>query len=605
MNGQRNQGEPLEAPTIEGLTALNEIDLDVLGDQPLKTRIKYTGMVPGDIVNVRWLGRSAAGAAYDYTATFDIQAEHLVTGREVLIANSYIKDAAGGEAFYSYYRLADDPKPEAASLRTFCYVGVRPREQVETLAVMQAIQSHDLIIQPDTLPTAGMTVVVPRYQAMQEEDNVTLVVECYEPDGTLDDIWKAVVTVGKNHLDQDAISGVVAKRYFDWIDPGYILAYYEIEFALGGRLKSPVQRLRVDSASSLPDYLSKPSIDGYSEGDSLDPGNYPNGLLLKLPGYPGIADSDYLVLQWSVPGGLQYMPSARVDPSTRAADSIAFQVMPETLAVSQATAVSVSYLYGREGAALRSEVLQVNVQNARPLNVPLVEGAVADGAADSGNILADMSTSGVYVNVPPGSGLPGETLQVHWSGTASLGEYIAKAPASADKPLRFWIPPEYVPANMGRTPADTSWRFNVFYRLLRDEDTYIDSMPYKLRIKPLPGEILPTVDLPDGPVYLSKLPAAGARLQMGTWAFIAQEQLLTIVMEGVGSGPENEFVEFIVRDKKPVTAAEVRDGVNEMLPKSELMKLKEGENFTLYGRISFNGGEFYLKCPSQSTPLNP
>ncbi|MCE5979902.1 hypothetical protein [Pseudomonas sp. JR33AA] len=603
MNERLEQDEALEAPTIEGLTALNEIDLDALGDKPLTTLVKYTGMNINDHVVVRWLGRSAAGKAYDYTAEYFLGGEHL-DGLEVQITNSYIKDAAGGEAFYSYSRQANGPEPEAASLRTFCYIGVRPRRQVETLSVLQVVDSHGLIIQPDKLPTSGMRVVVPPYQAMQADDKVTLTVECYEPDGTLDDTWEQVVTVTQDHFGESAISGAVPKRYFDWIDPGYVLATYEIEFAAGGRLDAPVQRLQVDSKGTLPGYLGKPTIDEYDEGDPLDPRSFPNGLLVKLPDYPGIADSDYLTLQWSIPGGQPYMPSVRVDPSIRAADSIPFWISPETLAISQGSNVSVSYLYGREGEALRSEVLQVNVQHTRLLNVPLVEGAVTDGNASNGNILADLSIEGVYVNVPPGISLPGEELHVHWAGTGPLGEYVAKAPASQEKPLRFFIPPEYVSTNMGRTPADTSWRFDVFYRLSTDADTYIDSMPYKLRIKPLDIATLPTVDLTDGPVELGKLPEAGARLSMAKWPFIAPGQLLTIVMEGVD--PRGNGVEFIVRDAKAITDAEVRNGVNnEMLPKSELRKLKIGERFTLYARVSFNGGEFYLKYPSQSTPLNP
>ncbi|MFJ4053994.1 hypothetical protein ACIPZC_11080 [Pseudomonas sp. NPDC089743] len=603
MNKQLNQDEALEAPTIDGLTAFNEIDLNALGDEPLKTVIKYTGMAVNDYVVVRWLGRSAAGEAYDYSANYTLEAEHLVDGLEVKITNSYIKDAAGGEAFYSYTSEADGGSDEAASLRTFCYIGVRPRGHVETLSVLQVVDSHGLIVQPVNLPSSGVRVVVPPYQAMQIGDKVTLTVECYDPDGTPEGRWQQVVTVAEEHFGESAISHAVPKSEFDWIDPGYVLASYEIAFAVGGLLKSPVQRLEVDSTSTLPGYLEKPTIDGYVEGESLDPSRFPDGLLVKLPDYPGIADSDYLTLQWSIPGGQLYMPSVRVDPSTRAAASILFHISPQILALSQGSNVSVSYLYGRQGQALRSEVLQVAVDNARVLNVPSVEGAAADGDADIGHILADLSTGGVYVNVPRAITLPGEELQVHWAGTGPLGEYVAKVPDSPDDPLRFLIPPEYVPGNMGRTPADASWRFNVFYRLSSESGT-IDSMPYKLRIKPLDSATLPTVDLTDGPVYLHKLPEAGARLNMIKWPFIARGQLLTIVMEGVN--PRGETVQFIVRDEKPITDAEVREGVkNEMLPKSELRKLKEGENFTLYARVSFNNGAFYLKYPSQSTPLNP
>jgi len=235
----------------------------------------------------------------------------------------------------------------------------------------------------------------------------------------------------------------------------------------------------------------------------------------------------------------------------------------------------------------------------------VIEGVSRDGATGGGHILADLSTSGVYVNVPDGIKLPEEEAQVHWVGIGPLGEYVADKPAAPDEPLRFLIPPEQVSTNMGRTSVDTSWRFEVFYRLSnKDAGTYIDSKAYILRIKPLDRATLPTVDLTDGPVELGRLPDKGARLNMITWPFIAEGQLLTIVMEGVN--PRGVAVQFIVRDEKPITRDEVRNGVNdEWLPKSELRKLSVGDNFTLYARVSFNEGAFYLKFPSQSTKLNP
>ena len=606
MNERLDQDKALEleAPTIEGLTAFNEIDVDALAGESLKTLIKYTGMAEKDTVEMLWLGRGAAGDAWDHDGVHVVKSSDLANGFEVEIGYDYIKGAEGGEAFYSYTSKPDGSPQIATSLRTFCYIGVRDRGQVETLSVLQMVDSHGLIIQPDKLPSSGMRVVVPPYQAMQIGDKVTLTVECYEPGGKLDDTWEEEVTVAEEHFGESPISGAVPNEYLDWIDPGYVLAFYEIAFAVGGDLKSPVQRLEVKSGSALPGYLGKPTIDGYVEGQPLDPLSFPDGLLVELPAYPGIADSDYLTVQWSVPGGHLHMRSARVDPSTRAAASIPFHISPTMLAFSQGTDVSVSYLYGREGEALRSDVLLVTVEDARMLEVPVIEGVSRDGAAGSGHILADLSTSGVYVNVPRGIMLPDEEAQVHWVGIGPLGEYVAEKPAAPDEPLRFLIPPEQVPGNMGRTSVDTSWRFEVFYRLSnKDTGTYIDSKPYMLRIKPLDRATLPTVDLTDGPVYLGRLPEAGARLNMITWPFIDKRQLLTIVMEGVN--PRGEAVQYIVRDGKPITDAEVRNGVNdEWLPKSELLKLSVGDNFTLYACVSFNDGAFYLKFRSQSTKLN-
>ena len=55
MNVRLDQGKALEleSPTLEGRTAFNEIDVDALAGDPVKTLIKYTGMARDDRVQVR------------------------------------------------------------------------------------------------------------------------------------------------------------------------------------------------------------------------------------------------------------------------------------------------------------------------------------------------------------------------------------------------------------------------------------------------------------------------------------------------------------------------------------------------------------------------
>lgn len=596
--------DELPAPRIEGLTDANEIDLDKLGADDLRTIVKYEGMAINDRVRVSWLGRGATGKVFDYIANFTIENKDLPEGLVVPIENQHLVNAAGGEAFYSYVFEPGTPE-QAESLREVCYIGLRPRAQGEMLSVLQAVQSHGLIIQPDKLPSNGLTVMVPRYQAMREGDKVTLRIVGYESDGTEDDTWTREVVVGKSHFDKQAISDVVGKSFFDWIDPGYVEASYTIDFVDGGQLDSPVQRLTVDSNSALPGYLDKPVIEGYNEGDLLDPSKYPDGLLLKLPEYPGIADSDYIVMLWSVPGGgRQWLPSSRVDPSTRASDAITFLISQDLLAESQSAKVSVSYLYGRQGAGLRSQVLEVDVDRARIPAAPNIDRAETDGLPNTGYILAGESASGVYVDVPAKDVLEGEVPQVHWCGRTSFGQYVAKEPVSEANPLRFLIPPEYIPANMGQGEKDFSQQFDVFYRLHREGD-YVQSMAYKLRIKPLATDAYPSVTCQyadaDG-LSLAKVPENGwANLYLDTWKFVAAGQLLTIEMSGIDVAERP--VRVIVREAKAVTADEARNGVVERLQKDDLRKLKLNNPFTLSARVSFNGGEHFFAFRPYSPTL--
>ncbi|QNT42451.1 hypothetical protein ICJ54_09190 [Pseudomonas asiatica] len=243
------------------------------------------------------------------------------------------------------------------------------------------------------------------------------------------------------------------------------------------------------------------------------------------------------------------------------------------------------------------------MQRARLPDAPTVAKATSDGAANRGLILAGESTAGVYVDVPAAEVQEGEVPHVHWWGRTPFGQYIAQEPASPANPLRFWIPPEYVPANMGKGEKDFTERFDVFYRLTRGDD-YVQSQPYKLRIKPLATSTYPSVrceGFDDGGVSLAAVPEKGLGLMLDTWTFVAAGQLLTIEMSGVDKA--SQPVRVIVRDAKAVTVDEANNGVKELLAKDHLRKLKIDDRFTLSARVSFNGGEHFFQFIPYSLPL--
>lgn len=588
----------LEVPIVPDLTAFDEIDLETLGSADLVAFIKYTGMQAGDLVSPRWVGSSPSGDAFDDVgATVPVTESDLERGLLVTIKNDTLTSAAGGWAFFSYAQGGRE------SLRQFCYIGLRARGQDERLSVMQAIQSQGLVIHPDALDAAGVRFLVPPYQAMQAGDKITLTVAGYDEDGIEDDEERKVLTVTQEHLDKAALSHDVRRTFFRFIDPGYVLASYEIEFVDGEHAESPVQRLIVDSTATLPPLLDKPVIDGHDEGDPLDPTRFRNGLVVRVPMYDEMAVSDRIVLRWRSPAR-DYLQTLRVDPSTIASQSIAFRVDFAVLAEAQGATVEVSYLFGREEAGLRSEALQLRVAMARKLAALSINRATADELPNSGTLAADHTLGGVYVDVPPGVMQPDEALQVHWWGISSLGQYIADEPATPENPLRFHIPEQYVPANMGRGDKDESRRFPVFYRLVSAAG-YVDSEHFLLRIKPQPAEYLPQINCEQaGPnsLSLAAVPAAGADLSLGTWAFIAEGQALTL---SIGRDRGTGSWEAAIRDAEPVTALEMSVGIKAKLARSLIEQVPVGETFTLFARASFNGGEFFTEFKSTSLQLVP
>lgn len=588
----------LEQPSVPALNDNNEIDLDQLGAEDLLTYIKYSGIQINDKVTPRWFGASPSGEAFDdVQSTYYVEAEDLNDGVPVEIANAIVVGAGGGEAFYSY--TVNDTED---SLRKFCFVGIRPRAGREGISVVHAIQSHELVIKPNELETAGVNFVILPYQAMQIGDRITFTFQGVDEYGFEDPPEVETLVVTKEHFGEKPLGFTVGKNLFRFIDPGSAKVSYRITFVDGQTAQSPLQNFTVDSDEILPGYLPEPVIVGHVPGETLDPGKFREGLTVTIEGYPGLDISDQVVLRWRSPVR-DLVQVMRVDASTLAVGAIIFRVPAEFVLENQGLGIGLSYLFSREGAGQRSQELPVTVATARVLTAPRVIDATPDEQNDHGTLRAIDGISGVRVQVPDVL-QPGESLHVHWSGWPVLGEYIATTPQGSD-PLTFHIPAQYVPANMGRGTVDQSRRFEVSYRVIVNGD-YLESSPYHLRISPLPTNEYPRVSCEQavsGSLSLARVPSAGADLVLGTWRFGGAGQLLNLSISGVTqSGALNEDI----RDaSEPVTANEASNGIRAKLPRALLQRLKLNEAFTLHARVSFDGGVYYVSFPNLSLTLLP
>lgn len=592
----KDNKQGLEKPRIQGLNADNEIDLDQLGTSHLVTYIRYPGMTSTDLVSPNWLGANAVGDAFD-----DVGATYLVgdvdpaVGLKVEILNSVVRGAEGGEAFYSY-----TVNGSANSLRTFCFVGVRPKAPSEGLSAILAVQSHSLIIKPDELESVGVMFVVMPYQAMQLDDEITFTFQGFDEDGFADPPEIEKLTVTKEHFGNKPLMFTVGKNIFRFIDPGTAQVSYSVTFADGKSLDSPVQNFVIDSDATLPAPLAAPRIAGHTPGEPLDPGKFRDGLAVHIDGYPGMSISDHVTLYWRSPVRDVFTP-VRVDASTHTVGAIVLHVPVDLVLENQALNVSLSYMFSREGASLQSQSLAVAIDTTRVLSVPLIK--IADPDEDQvhhGTMTASSGQGGVRVEVPDVL-LPGESVEVHWRGWPGLGEYVAKVPDGANSLV---VPEEFVPANMGRGMRDQSRRFEVAYRVL-GKDTSLDSVPYHLRITPLDSAVYPQIQcegVSEGRLSRSQVPPGGAELTLGTWSFGRAGQLLNIWVTGVG--PAGDLSEYIRTASAPVTVDEADAGVSAKLSKEFLNKLTEGEQFTLHVALSFDGGAFYRTFPIMSITLD-
>ena len=567
-------------PMIEGLTQNLEIDLDALGSANLLAPIRGANLKAGDLVLSNWRGLGSEGQAFDIVADGKIVTDPDTFFLE--INNATVKAARGGYAFLSYQVGAVTAEE---SLRQFCYIGLRAPNR---LPVVQAMQSHALeLVYADLQQHAN--VVTAAYQAIQEGDQAELTVRRFRSSGTeLSKYTTALASEQK--FEGQPLEWHIPKSQLNTVGVGgHLLISYKITLKDGTVLdESRIQKITMRDAIDTPSQLPAPRVDN-AGSDEIDPGNYVNGLPVVIDGYPHRAVGDHLMVAWVMASGETHVQVARLDESSVAAKQFVFHIEHERLLTSLG-AVKVFYQYGREGRSLTSKELGLTVTRPRATPpMPTIRNASVGGEDNEYDIDAFViRNSGADVIIPAEADLrDNEYFEVHWQGERNAGCVVVPAP-SAEGPRVFNVPATFIAANMGTAPSK---RFPVFYRIV-DKNTklYWESKPVKLLVKPLEKNRYKTIDCPEATAAAELIVKRdeGATLKLAPWAFVAAGQLLSIHFSGILDDGKETPVAEIIRDRVPVTAAEVGAGVSDVLSPELLSQLKESSNFQVWASVSFD-----------------
>lgn len=579
-------------PSIPLMDDYNTIDLGDVGPQ-LQTWIKYPGMALGDKVYPNWRGCGADKQAYDM-AGFSIEVSEdagydATLGLPVPIPATVLIGLDQGWVMYSYTVALQGGAIGPESLRQFCYVGVRSG-LAALLPVAQLRDSHDLTLDPDLVVGSSTAAVVPPYLAMRVQDKVTLTFAGYY-DGELDDEWSQAKTLVAADLGKPLV-WQVPKGQLSWIEDGYAEVGYRVDYAGGeGSSESPLQTFQIRTEESS--RLIAPWIEGYAPGEDLDPGYFPDGLVVHVAPWADMRDGDRLLLHWlGEREAGNVTKELRIDPSMVDSGIILLRIEPEWLQASLGGEVHMFYQYAREGAAHSGEALTLPIRQPLDLQPPIVDKATAEGGngENKGVLLAQNALTGTYVDVPASVVLPPDvSLEVHWDGHPAGGKHVATSPVGGEG-RRFQIPASAIAANIAE---GDSKRFEVFYRVLEDEKPAVDSQPFNLRIEPADRQRYPSPQCAQagaGVLSLARVPAAGADLSLAEWYFMAEGHLLTLEAKGVTAA--GQPVTQVVRNAQPVTAAEfAARRIEAKLIKAFLSSLWIDQNFTLTARVSYDGGE--------------
>ena len=538
----RTQDDPNPMPTIPSLGPDNALDLDSLGGQDLETFVKYDTIADADMIVISWFGCGEHGEIIDkFNDETEVRDEALTPdGMPVMIENSVLNNLRNGSVFYSYRVKKPGGTPGEESLRLSFFVGRRPRAAM-ALPVVQFRESHDLHLDLDVADAIIVPWMVP-YQAMAVGDTVTLHCRRFYDDGS-----EYTPALAYPKVIQEGEVGKPLGLFLNRSDllrvqDGSIEVYYGIQYVGTAQASTFSARQTLQLLAPSTAMLPALTIEGHS-GGTINPLLFPDGLPLRIEGYPGMSFGDEVLCHAtsSASGVAPRVLRASVDASTLDKGFFEFLLDPEWLGASQGAAIDLRYEYAWVGAALSATPYQANVRT--PLNLPMIivknarpdpdDPVPGEGVLD----VLNLSASGVTLDIDPLANYgPDDEVKVHWDGYGTGGKYVALAPVTSGG-RTYNIPPEYIPANLGKA-------VRVYYTVLQDGDPGpVPSQVFTVRILPIDKGRYPTIQSAqaqqtNGTIHISRIPAGGELFTLPGWPYMRQGQIVNAVIEGKDSNDE-------------------------------------------------------------------
>jgi hypothetical protein len=578
------------APTIP-LLKNNAIDLEELGGALLNTFARYDSPEDGDALYPSWWGRSAEGEPIDY-ANEDVNPvyyDHSIVdpehGMPMPMENGLVHRVDRGEVFYSYLleRVNGLPDDKVESNRIFFYVGKR-----DLLPAPQIKESHDEHLDPE-LGVTDFIPVAPPYRAMSKGDTVIFKWEGITSTGAPLPALTRTLTVTDEHIGNVLKWSGIPKTEATKIKSGRVKLSYTINYAAPTLKPSAVSAQRqLIIVPPVTPTLEAVRIKEFS-GDTLDPTAYPKGITLLVTPWQGIRSGDTLILYWI--GGRAdrtVIKSQNIDLSNIDTDKIEIHLEHKWLAVNDGYRISVSYQYLRADASGASEVRDLGILAPLDLLAPIVEDALlGDDQVDGKLDTQFFAMTGVNVSIPSTVVIPeGMQATMHWNGFGSPYEVTQPVDGS---PKKFNFPEHVIPPDIARI-------VEVYYSV-KPKDAPIGtpgspSKPYKLSVLKIPQDRLGVIVCDKasignpGILKRSAVPAGGVSLTFrpSTWIYIAEAQTIRMWLTGPGS------IEKEIIASRHVTKQETVNGVRDWLRPEHLQPLADGQQFSIWFSVSFDGG---------------
>ncbi len=559
---------------------------DLKGDE-LETWITYPGIAVGHVVAPNFRGRAKDGSSVDELVDEKVIL-HLENNKFKLeIPNGTLQQLSGGQVFYSFYKVKDSTLL-AHSLRRFFFVDKADEGGGDAgLPVLQLQQSHELKVDLKALGSADALLAVVPYQAMAIGDRITFFYQAFL-EGFSDPFvdWSLTVTVTEEQVGK-AILATLPNGVLRSVEGLNGEMHYRIAYSDGGEeTASPIQsNFPVAQVLPAPDLLEPPVIKGLV-GDTLDPDEWPDGIIVQVPFRDEMRVGAGVVLY--IDSVQPSIEAVRVDPSSADSKRLEFHLSQQWLRDRRDQDIEFSYQFGVVGQDGRSETLTLAVQANLMLEPASVKDAVPDEDEPGRSVVSGWAIrEGTEIILPGDQDLPADPeYTVYWDG---YRKFTSSGPIGNS--LRYAVPKGYVAENLGKY-------VRVYYDVKFGDSKAYPSPDHHVFITDLAKTSWSTITTPNfgSSFTLESVGEQGLPLLLRNWLFMDEGQKVHIEVFAKVGGVNKKFV---IRDAMEVTKDESAVGrIEAAFSKSDLASIDLNSTFDITVSVSFDGGQTFKDFPA-------
>lgn len=569
----------LDAPIIP-LLINGTIDPEALNGNPLSTFARYTNPALGDGLYQSWLGLAEDGTPVDHgDSRIDVDPQPGQTEFLMQVPNHTVQALVKGQVFYSFFLERAGGAPREESKRIHFGIG-----RHGLLSAPQIKESHDLQLDPDAID-GSMTIAVVPYTVMSNGDEVRVIWKGERADGSPGPV---VNIPPKTLSDTDTDPSNNPGQVLSWTVPktsaaalrgGKITLRYEITFASSTLVETVSAERTFLVTPPVAPQLPVASVKDLT-GSEINPGQFPDGIRVVVPVYPGIRVGDEVLVYGTRTGSgsgpnkntIQYL---KVDISNIETGRIEVPIAAQWLLDNRGGTVSLRYQYARPDAAGSGAALELSIREPLVLPTPTVDRSVVSGGRDELN--PSLAISGAYIAIPAAATIgDDDEVTAHWKGFGPTGSYETTVYSQLD-PMKFRVPPEVLPANFGKI-------VEVTYQVA-GQDAEPSLQLFIRHFTSHPGIECDKAQIGSpATLSLSDVPPEGALLSVETWPFISTEQTVRLWLTAPG------ITERDIIAAREVKLEETTDGVKARLFRADLADIAINGILTLRASVSFDGG---------------